>query len=251
VECTAPGGAAVRLNGSSSSDPDFDILTYPWIGPFPEGGGTVTGVSPVITLILSGWAHTATLTVEDPSAESDSDTVDITVQDTTSPLVGLVSTFVAVVPTTPTETMVDVLAASGVTVSDACDPNPDLTHDAPAELPIGSTTNVTFTATGASGNVDSQVFAVAVLTTSEVTQDLIQDVLSLELLTGIENSLEAMLDVGMNVLNDVNEMNDGAAVNSLMAFIVATEAQRDKKLTDAQANQLIAAAQTIIAALGG
>jgi hypothetical protein len=64
----------VRLNGSRSSDPDGDTLTYEW-----EKGGTVisSAVSPVVA--LAPGTHTFTLKVTDPSGLSDTDTVVITV----------------------------------------------------------------------------------------------------------------------------------------------------------------------------
>lgn len=43
-------GTPVKLDGSSSSDVDGDALTYRWNGPFPEGNGAVTGVTPTVTL---------------------------------------------------------------------------------------------------------------------------------------------------------------------------------------------------------
>ena len=48
---------------------------------------------------------------------------------------------------------------------------------------------------------------------------------------------------------DANFNNDGAACNSLAAFINAVEAQRGKKITNAQADQLIGSAQQIEAML--
>ena len=47
-------------------------------------------------------------------------------------------------------------------------------------------------------------------------------------------------------LEDGNAKNDKAAVNSLEAFINAVEAQRGKKIPEADADDLIAAAQEII-----
>ncbi|MCK4299736.1 MAG: PKD domain-containing protein, partial [Planctomycetes bacterium] len=63
--------------GSQSNDPDGDPLTYTWTGLFPEGGGTVQGMNPTVTLSLG--TSTITLVVNDSQVDSDPDTVDITV----------------------------------------------------------------------------------------------------------------------------------------------------------------------------
>ena len=68
------------LDGSGSSDPDEDDLTFTWTGPFPEGGGKVHGVSPIVTLPLG--TSTVALVVNDGQVDSVPDTVDITVEDT-------------------------------------------------------------------------------------------------------------------------------------------------------------------------
>ena len=50
----------------------------------------------------------------------------------------------------------------------------------------------------------------------------------------------------LRALEDENENNDIAAINTLGAFINAVEAQRGKKIPEAEADALIAAAQEII-----
>jgi uncharacterized protein (TIGR03437 family) len=69
-----PRGTQVTLNGSGSSDPDGDPLTYLWTGPF----GTATGVSPTVT--IPGGVHEVKLTVSDGKGGMAMDTVTITVR---------------------------------------------------------------------------------------------------------------------------------------------------------------------------
>jgi hypothetical protein len=86
---------------------------------------------------------------------------------------------------------------------------------------------------------------------TDLLDDLVQRVISLNLQNGISNSLDAKLDTVMNAIDDSNEKNNAAAQNAMYAFMNAVEAQRGKKLTDTQATQLIGVAQAIVAALGG
>ena len=69
---------------------------------------------------------------------------------------------------------------------------------------------------------------------------------AMSLQKGIANSLQAKLDAATQLLEDINENNDVAAVNLLEAFINAVEAQYSKKISEADADALIAAAQEII-----
>ncbi len=91
LECANPAGTPVTLDGSASSDPDDDTLTYTWTGPFSEGGGTVTGVNPTVTLPLG--ISTVTLVVNDGTVDSAPDTVKLDIQVFVSglqpPMVGL------------------------------------------------------------------------------------------------------------------------------------------------------------------
>ena len=72
-----------------------------------------------------------------------------------------------------------------------------------------------------------------------------------DLVSGLDNSLDAKLDAAINALNDVNENNNVAAINSLQAFINAVQAQSGKAIPVEDANALIVKAQAAIAALGG
>src|SRR2546430_1070983 len=81
VECGGPSRATVTLNGTASSDPDGDPLTFTWTDSF----GTGQGPNPQVTLPLG--THTVTLTVDDGKGGSASDTVTITVADTKPPTV--------------------------------------------------------------------------------------------------------------------------------------------------------------------
>jgi hypothetical protein len=72
-------GARVTLDGSASSDADGDPLTYRWSGPFSEGGGTVTGVNPTVTLPLG--VSKVSLVVNDGEADSPAVALNLAVAD--------------------------------------------------------------------------------------------------------------------------------------------------------------------------
>lgn len=81
VEQANAAGTPVTLDGSRSSDPNNDPLTYRWTWP----GGSATGVNPTVTLPLG--ATTITLVVNDGKVDSEPDQVIIGVRDTTPPMV--------------------------------------------------------------------------------------------------------------------------------------------------------------------
>ena len=78
---------------------------------------------------------------------------------------------------------------------------------------------------------------------------LADDVIEFVRHEGIGNSLLAKIDTAIGILEDENDKNDKAAVNSLEAFINAVEAQSGKKISEEDADDLIALAQQIIAEL--
>jgi hypothetical protein len=103
--------ATVVLDGSASSDPNGDPLTYEWTW----GGNVATGVNPVILLPLG--TTTITLVVNDGIEVSAPDTVDISVSDNTQPEMSFSATPQALWP--PNHKMAPVTIEGSV--SDNCD----------------------------------------------------------------------------------------------------------------------------------
>ncbi len=114
VEQTSADGAEVQLDGSYSSDPDGDALTYEWTWD----GQTASGPTPIVTL-SPGWT-TVTLTVSDGELTA-TDTVDVLVQDTTPPEIqSIVASPEVLWP--PDKKMVQVRVK--VNATDLCDSTP-------------------------------------------------------------------------------------------------------------------------------
>ncbi len=81
VECTSPADTNLILDGSASSDPELDPLTYTWTGPFE----TTSGRTAIVSLPIG--THEVTLTVDDGQGVTDSDTATMVVEDTTPPTI--------------------------------------------------------------------------------------------------------------------------------------------------------------------
>ena len=121
AECTGNNHAAVMLNGTGSSDPDGDPLTYMWSAPgvtFDDAtSATPTGSFPL-------GSTTATLVVNDGYENSDPATVIVTIVDTMPPTI----TSVTATPNQlwpPNHQMADVNTT--VIATDVCDPMPLIT----------------------------------------------------------------------------------------------------------------------------
>jgi parallel beta-helix repeat protein len=79
-----------------------------------------------------------------------------------------------------------------------------------------------------------------------LVQQLLTQVESLNLPNGTENSLKAKLENAARKLDDSNPNNDVVAINTLNAFINEVKAHRGKKISLADADDLIDVAQDII-----
>ena len=85
--------------------------------------------------------------------------------------------------------------------------------------------------------------------TGELISDLMDTVSTINQAAGIGRSFDAKFRSIAQVLDDTNAHNDGAALNNLYALCSYVEAQRGKKLTEAQADEIVSGADLVIASL--
>jgi len=116
VECAAPGGTEVTLDGGASADPDGDSLSYRWSGPFGEAEGPRPAVR------LPPGVSTISLIVDDGQAASEPDTLRVTVRDTLPPGIEIAATPAVLWP--PDGRLAPVAIA--LRVADRCDANPSV-----------------------------------------------------------------------------------------------------------------------------
>lgn len=116
VECTDPGETKVFLNGSGSTDPDGTIERFDW----KWTGNSATGEEIVAYIPLG--THMFTLTVTDNGGLTDTDTVDVTVQDTTAPILSITLSPNVLSPSN--HKMVTITAT--IQINDSCDDSPTI-----------------------------------------------------------------------------------------------------------------------------
>jgi Tol biopolymer transport system component len=179
VEC-AGSSTEITLDGSGSSDPDEDSLTYTWSGVF--GSVTTTEVSLVVS--LPEGSHLISLVVNDGQIDSQPDEVVVEIGDRTPPQLQA-----------PGDLTVECAGPNGTvvtlgdpTVSDLCDPAPIVEQDAPNTYLLGATV-VTWTATDRRGNIATATQTVTVVDTTapEITLHDVQGLIDLILECNVDN----------------------------------------------------------------
>ena len=116
LECAGQGGTRVTLNGSNSSDPDGDVLSFVW----KDESNKVVATTAVVQLTLAMGTHSFTLTVTDSGGLSAMATTHVTVRDTAPPSLHVTLSPNALWP--PNHRLVQITAT--VQTSDGCDANP-------------------------------------------------------------------------------------------------------------------------------
>ena len=166
--------------------------------------------------------------------------------DSTPPVLKVPSDVTTVFPTSASGAVVTFSNTNGTAASatDETSGVQSITYSPPSgsTFPIGTTT-VTVTATDNAGNMATGTFKVTVLTPAQASQQVINNTGSANLDKGTTTSLDAKLQAAISSLNSVN---NNTAKNQLNAFINAVNAQSGKKITTAEASQLITEAQDII-----
>ena len=151
-------GIAIDLDGTGSSDPNGDPLSFEWQGPIV--GGSASGATPSVVFTAPTGLKNISLTVNDGN-DIDQCSSPVTVQDTLSPTV----TPPADVTTECADPGGTAIAIGSATATDSCDPAPTVASDAPALFPLGNTT-VTWTASDADGNQGGAQQTVSVVDTT-------------------------------------------------------------------------------------
>jgi len=231
VEATSPNGAVATFNSSAvdAGGGSTDVTCVPQSGStFPMGTTTVTCSS------------------TDRYNNTGSRSFWVKVVDTTKPTLTLPAN-ITVDATSPAGAVVTYSASATDIVSGAVTVN--CSRPSGSTFPIGTTT-VTCSAADAPGNSVSGNFNVLVQAAAAQVTALIAKVQSFNLAQGIENSLDTKLQNVVTALNAAKDGNASGVCGQMGAFINETTAQSGKKLSVAQADQLIAAAQQIKAVLG-
>jgi probable HAF family extracellular repeat protein len=183
TDCQTP----VTLDGSASSDPDGDALTFEW-----SSGATVLGTEPTLTATFGLGVHTVTLTVTDPCGESSQSTAQVSVVDSQAPVITSAPASLSVAAGADCAAAVPNVVSS-VVATDNCTAANELTV---TQSPVAGTVlnsgqhEITITVTDESGNQSSTAVALNIV---DITAPVIASVTaSPNVLTPPNNQLQAV-----------------------------------------------------------
>ena len=117
TECTSGSGTPVLLDGTASTD-DGTIISYEWLLDFGQPGETLLGEGALLSVDLPLGEHHVTLRVTDDTGMSGTETILVTVADTTAPALSVAVTPNLIWPPNGTYRHVHVSARA----TDACGP---------------------------------------------------------------------------------------------------------------------------------
>lgn len=173
AECSAYGGSNVTLNGSGTTDPENNALTYSWTCEDVPLSGSAT-VSPDGFFELD-TTTTCRLDVADlGSCPASAATVDVEVEDTTDPVITCPSPIVAECSETggtPSSDPGISAFLGGASAIDICDPTLPISNNDPGFFDVAAITPVLFSTQDQSFNTDSCVSTVQVVDTTAPTID--------------------------------------------------------------------------------
>jgi hypothetical protein len=244
MEATDAVGAFVTLDGSASSDPDGDPLTFNWSW---SSGGAI-GVRPIAEFPLGGTI--VTLLVADTRGATGTVGVQITVQDTTPPAL-LLPALLSANSTIPRGAVLTYavfatdLHAGAVTP--ACSPASGSTFPS---NPRGEVTQVNCTADDGQRNIAQGSFPVHVAGAKEQVEDVATLIDALHLSKGLGSNLEGRL---LDALGEITAGRPERACRKLTDFAVKVRVVSRKnrpEISSTQAESLLRSAQRIRAVLG-
>lgn len=241
-------GQTSTFDATGSTDADGTIVSYSW--NFGDGN-TGTGATTTHTYAEPG-TYAVTLTVTDNDGATDSETIGVTVD-------ALPEAFITPIAT------VTVGEETNFDGSGSSDPDGNIVsyvwNFGDNSTGSGETAVHTYAAAGSYavtlmvtddfGSTSTATATAVVQTPVQAINDLMDLVESMNLAQGISNSLDSKLENAADALEAMNAGSTNSAVSKLQAFINACEAQSGNAMTVEQANQLIAVANRIIAALTG
>jgi len=170
IDC-AIGNVDVSLNGSGSSDPDGDALSYSW-----SLNGSVVSTSAAFMASLSAGSYEYTLAVDDGNGGGASSVVSITViADTEAPVITLAG------DNPLSLSLYTTYGEPGYSAEDACDPTAAVVVTGTIDINTPDTYTLTYTATDASGNNSTAERQVVVVNTPP---EIVNGIGSFELLYG-------------------------------------------------------------------